>query len=401
MTNPNASFMMETALRNCLQTLLYVSWLLKSKQNKVIITGGRKVDVRHNSNVIYWSVCNKSADFLSGFSMSELIIPAKHNIIVRFILYRLIQKPNCTPKLNDGVSLIHLIIIVGHMYEKVDESIDLINRYVANNPERVDFICPWTRKSTLDLALEREPCYPARMLHTMGCRALKCSEREEMKARHAEREAARAAEDRRRQTLRMVEDEVRKSTMAERKADGDTLGMEEVVTDDENDEVEYETWKVRELKRLKRDRDEREELLKEQQELERMRNLTEEERRAELKANPKIITNKATKGKYKFMQKYYHRGAFYTEQEDQLLSRDISGATLEDKFDKTVLPKVMQVKNFGRSGRTKYTHLVDQDTTQFDAAWSQESGTNQKFFNAHAGGMKQTFDKPGKKKERK
>merc|ERR1712013_354900 len=112
MTNPNASFMMETALRNCLQTLLYVSWLLKSKQNKVIITGGRKVDVRHNSNVIYWSVCNKSADFLSGFSMSELIIPAKHNIIVRFILYRLIQKPNCTPKLNDGVSLISLIVML-------------------------------------------------------------------------------------------------------------------------------------------------------------------------------------------------------------------------------------------------------------------------------------------------
>ena len=79
-----------------------------------------------------------------------------------------------------------------------------------------------------------------------------------------------------------------------------------------------------------------------------------------MKSNPKVITNKATKEKYKFMLKYYHRGALYTHEEDQLLSRDISGATLEDKFDKTVLPKVMQVKNFGRYGRTKYTHLVDQ-----------------------------------------
>merc|ERR1712098_858299 len=197
-----------------------------------------------------------------------------------------------------------------------------------------------------------------------------------------------------------VEDEVRKSTMAERKADGDTLGMEEVVTDDENDEVEYESWKVRELKRLKRDREEREEVLKEQQELERVRNMTEEERRADLKLNPKVITNKATKGKYKFMQKYYHRGAFYNHEEDELLKRDYSGATLEDKFDKTVLPKVMQVKNFGRSGRTKYTHLVDQDTTQFDAAWSQESATNQKFYRGQAGGTKDIFEKPTRKKER-
>merc|ERR1712156_1197056 len=131
--------------------------------------------------------------------------------------------------------------------------------------------------------------------------------------------------------------------------------------------VEYEAWKLRELKRLKRDRDEKEERDREQAETERLRNMTEEERRLEAKQNPKRVTNKAAKGKYKFLQKYYHRGAFYLDNEEDVLKRDTTGATLEDRFDKTVLPKVMQVKNFGRSSRTKYTHLVDQDTTAFDA----------------------------------
>lgn len=53
-----------------------------------------------------------------------------------------------------------------------------------------------------------------------------------------------------------------------------------------------------------------------------------------------MITNKATKGKYKFLQKYYHRGAFFLDAEEDVLKRDFSGATLEDHFDKTILPKV-------------------------------------------------------------
>merc|ERR1719462_331012 len=182
--------------------------------------------------------------------------------------------------------------------------------------------------------------------------------------------------------------------MAERKADGDTLGLDDVNTDDENDEVESEAWKVRELKRLKRDREEREAFVKEQQELERFRNLTEEEKRQEMRLNPKHVTNKTSKGKYKFMQKYYHRGAFYIDREEDILKRDFTAPTLEDNFNKSVLPKVMQVKNFGRSGRTKYTHLVDQDTTDFEASWTQESASNIKFQAQHAAGMKQVFNRP-------
>ena len=43
-----------------------------------------------------------------------------------------------------------------------------------------------------------------------------------------------------------------------------------------------------------------------------MRNMTEDERRKHAKENPRVVTNQRDKkGKYKFLQKYYHRGAFY------------------------------------------------------------------------------------------
>lgn len=133
---------------------------------------------------------------------------------------------------------------------------------------------------------------------------------------------------------------------------------------------------------------------RERTELDRVRNMTEEERRSDQRLNPKVVTNKAAKGKYKFLQKYFHRGAFYLDEENDVLKQDFAQATLEDHFNKTVLPKVMQVKNFGRCGRTKYTHLVDQDTTQFDSPWYSETGNNLKFHQEKGGGMRQVFDKP-------
>lgn len=216
-------------------------------------------------------------------------------------------------------------------------------------------------------------------------------EAEELKQKELEVEAKRQAEERRRYTLKIVEEEAKKEFEENRRT---LAALDALDTDGENEEEEYEAWKVRELKRIKRDREAREQIEKDKAEIERFHSMTEEERRAELRNNGKVITNKAVKGKYKFLQKYYHRGAYFMDGEEDVFKRDFSAPTLEDHFNKTILPKVMQVKNFGRSGRTKYTHLVDQDTTSFDSAWAQESAQNTKFFKQKAGGVRDVFDRP-------
>ncbi|GAA6104516.1 microfibrillar-associated protein 1 [Tachysurus ichikawai] len=216
-------------------------------------------------------------------------------------------------------------------------------------------------------------------------------EAEEQRQKELEIEAKKQAEERRRYTLKIVEEEAKKEIEEKKRS---LAALDALDTDGENEEEEYEAWKVRELKRIKRDREAREAIEKDKADIDRFRNLTEEERRAELRVNGKVVTNKATKGKYKFLQKYYHRGAFFMDEEQDVFKRDFSAPTLEDHFNKTILPKVMQVKNFGRSGRTKYTHLVDQDTTSFDSAWAQESAQNIKFFKQKAGGVRDVFDRP-------
>lgn len=102
-------------------------------------------------------------------------------------------------------------------------------------------------------------------------------EKELQKQKKLEEESQRMAEERRRQTLRMVEETIKKEQAKDKESNEPNIN--DVCTEDENDEVEYEAWKLRELKRIKRDREEREALEKEKMEIERLRNMSEEERR--------------------------------------------------------------------------------------------------------------------------
>ena len=73
-------------------------------------------------------------------------------------------------------------------------------------------------------------------------------------------------------------------------------------------------------------------------------------------------TEKGEKTHYRFLQKYYHKGAFFLDNEDPILKRDYNIAVGEDMFDKSALPSVLKKRrgNFGKKGQSKYTHLTDQ-----------------------------------------
>lgn len=198
-------------------------------------------------------------------------------------------------------------------------------------------------------------------------------ERLEAEERALEESVKRRLEERKVETKQIVVEKIREDEEILKNLEVEANAAD-VDTDDEVNEVEeYEAWKVREIARIKRDREAREAMLKEKEEVEKVRNMTEEERREWERKNPKPAS--APKQKWRFMQKYYHKGAFFqsevddvaaTAGSDGIYGRDFSAPTGEDKMNKTILPKVMQVKHFGRSGRTKWTHLVNEDTTDWN-----------------------------------
>lgn len=211
-------------------------------------------------------------------------------------------------------------------------------------------------------------------------------------------------EERKVETRQIVEAEIRRESEVER-ADAGVARTSDVDTDDEANEAdEYNLWKQRELKRIKRDRDLREAAFKEREELEMLRSMTEEERQAWERKNPKSQKADASKQKYKFLQKYYHKGAFFQEASDdkfgtqgseEIYSRDYTEAVAEENLDKSILPKAMQLRRgqFGRSGRSKWTHLVAEDTTSRDDQWNSNDALQRKY-TAKMAGSSQSFEKP-------
>jgi microfibrillar-associated protein 1 len=164
--------------------------------------------------------------------------------------------------------------------------------------------------------------------------------------------------------------------------DDDDVEDEVDDTDDLDVEAERAAWKLRELKRVKRDREALIAKEKEREEVERRRNMTAEEREA---ADREYIAaqeeEREGKGKMGFMQKYFHKGAFFNQDDEDMdeevreaLNRDTAGRKfVDDTGDKAVLPEYMRIRDMtrlGKKGRTRYKDLKSEDTGR----WGEASG---------------------------
>ncbi|KAL2249008.1 microfibrillar-associated protein 1 [Sesamum indicum] len=230
-------------------------------------------------------------------------------------------------------------------------------------------------------------------------------ERLEAEERALEEAVKRRMEERKKETKEIVVEKIKEDQEIQKNMELEANIADVDTDDDVNEAEEYEAWKSREIARIKRDREDRDAMLKEKEEIEKVRNMTEEERREWERKNPKPTA--PAKQKWRFMQKYYHKGAFFQTNPDDhagtagaenIYTRDFSAPTGEDKMDKTILPKVMQVKHFGRSGRTKWTHLVNEDTTDWNNPWTYNDPLRAKY-NQKMAGMNAPIEKPkGSKK---
>ncbi|KTW32711.1 uncharacterized protein T551_00196 [Pneumocystis jirovecii RU7] len=174
-------------------------------------------------------------------------------------------------------------------------------------------------------------------------------------------------EKRKEETRILLEEEIRKDEYKHSSDYDDGVDVDD--TDDLCPESERAAWKLRELCRIKREKMFFEEKEREREEIERRRNMDEEERLKEDLSRVKELKENQPKSKMRFLQKWYHRGAFY--QDEEILKRDYSVPVMDEISDKTLLPNTMQVRGdkFGKRGQTRYTHLVDQDTSTKDSPW--------------------------------
>lgn len=206
-------------------------------------------------------------------------------------------------------------------------------------------------------------------------KTIEAPEEKERKERELEELETLKYEQRVKETQKMIEN-VRIHEIEEEENWGkkkDPRTAEEIPDDTDNleDPEERNAWRWREFNRILRDRQREEEHQQDEAEKERRGKMTD----AELEEENKRLEEEGIRKKKQehvqgtFLQKYYHKGIFYLDDEsiqspDDIRNRDFHAPTERDMVNKLAMPKVMQVRDFGKKSQSKWTYLRNEDTTK-------------------------------------
>lgn len=177
-----------------------------------------------------------------------------------------------------------------------------------------------------------------------------------------------AEELRREQTKEMIATE-------EAREDEAKLDLVDGVIEDieklDDPDQEYELWRIRELNRLKRDKEAEGKLESEREGVDERKDWSDEKVMRERKAAEREarergeIDDSKQFTQRKTMQRYYHKGAFFQEEMEKLSkTHDWDAPTGEDNwFNRSSDLDSVKFKKYGQAKSVKSTSLKDQDTS--------------------------------------
>ena len=125
---------------------------------QVVLDNGLKIDLTSldGSTSFYWAVVNRSNACVPNLTLKELKLAPGMKRIGQHLVQKLLKSDHFSPTLVDGVPILHILLSIGHQYERPDQSVDLFELYLSRHPDQANLTCPWTERSTLELLQSRK-----------------------------------------------------------------------------------------------------------------------------------------------------------------------------------------------------------------------------------------------------
>ncbi|ODQ54039.1 hypothetical protein SAICODRAFT_24370 [Saitoella complicata NRRL Y-17804] len=200
------------------------------------------------------------------------------------------------------------------------------------------------------------------------------NKRSEVKAEEPDPEATEAK--RKALSIALAEEQLKRDAAEAAAALNASEGAEVDDTDDLDPERERAEWKIRELGRIKRDREELIAREKEREEVERRRNMDEEERLSEdteyVRAQREAKLAQRAEEAGVAGGRFWHKGAYY--QDADILKRAAVGPVEDERRNRDALPEYLKRnREAGKKGSTRHSTLKEQDTSK-DSLWGGKRG---------------------------